>query len=133
MANLTRTLETCGVYSAFASFKLNFSELIEKHLSPDSAAAYEDHDWIVRDDPFVGRVVCAVPHKSRIEDLPWEQWHVKGGAVHHRVLTLTRPGRYDDVFVAPDDSEKYPAAVLGRTWFVVEDPDLCPRLLRGRA
>jgi hypothetical protein len=133
MANLIDTLRTRGVDQAFASFKLNFVELFEKHLSSATAAAYENHDWIVRDDPFVGRVVSAVPHRSKIEELPWEQWHIKGGAAHHRILTLARPPRYDDVFVAPDDSDLFPGAVLGRTWFVVEDPDMCPQLLRGRA
>lgn len=130
MSNLIETLKTRGVDQAFTSFNLNICDLVEKHLSPQSAVAYDEHEWLVRDDPFVGRVVSAVPPKSRIEELAWEQWFMKGGVLCHRILTIARPARYDDVFVAPDDNEKYPPAVLGRTWFVVNDPDLCPRLLR---
>ncbi len=132
MANLIETLKTRGVDQVFASFKLSFIDFFEKHTAT-ATVAYENHDWLVRDDPFIGRVVSAVPHRDKIEELPWEQWHVKGGAVHHRVLTTARPPRYDDVFVAPDDSDKFPAAILGRTWYVVEDPDMCPQMLRGRA
>jgi len=130
MGNLIDTLKARGVEGALTHVRLDLLDLVRKRLSRVTTHAYDHHEWEVRDDPQRGRVVSAVPHKAMIEDLPWEEWLGKDGKAHHRILTLKRPSRYDDVFVAPDQDDMRPAAVLGRTWYVVYDPDLCPLLLR---
>jgi hypothetical protein len=130
MANLIGRLKTRGVDTAFAAFQLDFSELLVKRVTRATARAYEHHDWVVLDDPLLGRVVNAVPRKAMIEELHWEQWCRKDGTTHHRILSLARPSRWDDVFIAPDHDDAHPPAVFGRTWYMVEDPDMCPLLLR---
>jgi len=130
MANLMDTLKAHGVDRALASFRLDVEELFHKRITRGTTHAYDHHEWVVRDDPLRGQVVSAVPRKAMIEDLPWEEWLVKEGKARHRILTLKRPSRYNDVFIAPDQDETRPSAVLGRTWYVVDDPDLSPLLLR---
>ena len=130
MPNLMDTLKAHGVLTALASLRLDPVELFQKRITRETTHAYDHHDWEVRDEPLRGSVVSAVPRKLKIEELPWEEWLVKEGKAHHRILTLKRPSRYDDVFIAPDQDDTRPAAVLGRTWYVVDDPDLSPLLLR---
>jgi len=130
MANLIDTLKARGVDTALSHLRLDLVELVQKRLTRGTTHAYDHHDWEVHEDPQRGRVVSAVPRKAKIEELPWEEWLAKDGKAHHRILTLKRPSRYDDVFVAPDQDDTRPSAVLGRTWYVVNDPDLSPLLLR---
>jgi hypothetical protein len=131
MGNLIRTLKNCGVDKAFPLLQLDFSDLFEKRLTSGNARVYDQHEWIVRDVPVLGCVVNAVPRKTRIEDLFWEEWFRRDGRTLHHLLTLKRPARYDDVFVAPEHDDIHPEASFGRTWYVVNDPDMCPVLLRG--
>jgi hypothetical protein len=132
MGNLIRTLKNCGVDKAFPLLQLDFSDLFEKRLTSGNARAYDQHEWVVRDVPVLGFVVNAVPRKNFLEELFWEEWFRRDGTTHHHLLTLKRPPRYDDVFVAPEHDDIHPEASFGRTWYVVEDPDMCPVLLRGR-
>ena len=83
-------------------------------------------------DPGLGSIVNAVPHKDMLEELLWEEWFRKDGKTRHHVLSLKRPNRYDEVFVAPEHDEVHPEVVFGRTWYIIEDPDMRPVLLRGR-
>jgi hypothetical protein len=130
MANLNDTLKARGVDKALVSFRTDLMDLFQKYITRGTIHSYDHHEWEVREDPLRGQVVNAVPRKAMIEELPWEEWLSKDGKVHHRVLSLKRPSRYDDVFVAPDQDDTRPTAVLGRTWYVVNDPDLSPLLLR---
>jgi len=132
MANLIDTLKARGVAQAFPLLQLDFSELFEKRFSRGNARVYDQHEWIVRDVPALGRIVNAVPKKSMLEELIWEEWFRKDGKTYHHILTLKRPARYDDVFVAPEHDEVHPEVTLGRTWYVVNDLDMSPVLLRGR-
>ncbi len=132
MANLIDTLKARGVAQAFPLLQLDFSELFEKRFTRGNARVYDHHEWIVRDAPPLGRIVHAVPRKSLLEELIWEEWFRKDGKTYHHVLTLKRPPRYDDVFIAPEHDEIHPEVTLGRTWYVVNDLDMSPVLLRGR-
>jgi hypothetical protein len=132
MANLIDTLRARGVAQAFPFLQLDFSELFEKRFTRGNARVYDHHDWIVRNVPALGRIVNAVPKKSVLEELIWEEWFRKDGKTYHHILTLKRPPRYDDVFVAPEHDDVHPEVTLGRTWYVVNDLDMSPVLLRGR-
>jgi hypothetical protein len=132
MANLIDTLKARGVAKAFPLLQLDFTELFEKKFNKRNGRAYEHHEWFVRDVPTLGHMVNAVPRKSMLEELIWEEWFRKDGTTYHHVLTLKRPPRYDDVFVAPEHDEIHPEVTMGRTWYVVNDLDMSPVLLRGR-
>jgi hypothetical protein len=132
MANLIDTLKARGVEKAFPFLQLDFSELFGKRITRGNARVYEQHEWVVNEIPVLGHVVNAVPRKAMLEELLWEEWFRKDGKTYHHVLTLKRPARYDDVFVAPEHDDIHPAVTLGRTWYVVNDPDMSPVLLRGR-
>jgi hypothetical protein len=130
MANLIDVLKARGVDKAFAALRLDMGELFQKRLTKGTTHAYDHHEWEVHEDPVRGPVVSAVPQKAMIEELAWEEWLSVDGSARHRILSLKRPSRYDDVFVAPDQDATRPRAVLGRTWYIVNDPDLSPLLLR---
>ncbi|HYW85737.1 MAG TPA: hypothetical protein VFB30_20965, partial [Spirochaetia bacterium] len=74
MANLIDTLKARGVAQAFPLLQLDFSELFEKRCTRGNARVYDHHEWIVRDVPALGRIVNAVPKKSVLEELIWEEW-----------------------------------------------------------
>jgi hypothetical protein len=133
MANLIDTLKARGVAQAFPLLQLDFSELFERRYTRGNARVYDHHEWVVRDVPVLGRIVNEVPKKPMLEELIWEEWFRKDGKTYHHILTLKRPPRYDDVFVAPEHDDVHPEITLGRTWYVVNDLDMSPVLLRGRS
>jgi hypothetical protein len=132
MANLITTLRARGVDKVLPLLELDFSELFEKLQTNANAHAYDQHDWIIGRDPGLGSIVNAVPRRDMIEELLWEEWFRKDGKTRHHVLSLKRPNRYDDVFVAPEHDEVHPEVTFGRTWYMIEDPDMRPVLLRVR-
>ncbi len=132
MANLITMLRARGVDKVLPLLELDFSELFEKLQTNANAHAYDQHDWIIGRDPGLGSIVNAVPRGDMIEELLWEEWFRKDGKTRHHVLSLKRPNRYDDVFVAPEHDEVHPEVTFGRTWYMIEDPDMRPVLLRVR-
>ena len=132
MGNLISVLRARGVDKAFPLLDLDFVELFEKLQTGANAHAYDQHEWIIGSDPGLGSIVNAVPCRDMLEELAWEEWFRKDGKTRHHVLSLKRPARWDDVFVAPEHDEVHPEVTFGRTWYVIEDPDMRPLLLRGR-
>ncbi|HEY9594516.1 MAG TPA: hypothetical protein VHE79_08560 [Spirochaetia bacterium] len=130
MSTLLKTLRESGVDRAFGLLGLDFKELFESRIARAPAGAYADHEWIVRNVPVFGWVVNAVPRKSRMEELFWEEWFSKDGKRYHHVLYLHRPERWDEVFVAPEHDDIHPEPVLGRTWYVIDERDMTPLLMR---
>jgi hypothetical protein len=130
MANFIASLTVCGVRDALSMLKLDFAELFERRLDQGNRHAYDQHLWSVKEVPGYGRVVNAAPRRTHREELPWEEWFRKEGKTHHRVLTLRRPPRWDDVFVAPEHDDVHPSSTFGRTWYIVDDPDMTPLFLR---
>lgn len=86
---------------------------------------YADHVWrIVRKEPYTA--VNAIPGESVMEDSFWEAWHsVGGGPVAHHVLFAKRPPVHHDIFEPPAEYDGlHPEEILGRKWYVVEDPSM---------
>jgi len=98
-------------------------------LFPDTKL-YEGHEWLVKTIPRVGLIVNAVPPEAQFRSLPWEEWYKLEGRLHHHVLYLKEPPKYNEIFQAPDHDEVHPPRTLGKNWYVIEDSDMSPVLLR---
>jgi hypothetical protein len=109
---------------AFNGLGLEFQALF-----PD-AEPYGNHEWIVKNVPRFGTVINAVPPETRIGSLPWKEWSVLEGRHYHHVLYLAKPPKYDEIFEAPEHDEVHPPRALGKSWYVIDDPDMSPVLLR---
>ena len=109
---------------AFAGLGLDFRALFP------NMGAYENHEWLVKTIPRVGLIVNAVPPEAQIRKQPWEEWYKLEGRLHHHVLYLQKPPHHDEVFDAPEHDDVHPPRTLGKSWFVIEDPDMSPALLR---
>ena len=119
-------MDTQQLERAFAGLGLDFRALFP------ATAPYAGHEWLVRIVPRAGTILNAVPPEARIRSLPWEEWYVLEGRRHHHVLYLEKPGHYDEIFDAPDHDDVHPPRTLGKSWYVIEDPDMSPVLLRPR-
>ncbi len=118
-------MEPTTLELAFAGLGLDFRTLFP------TAGAYEAHEWIVKTVPRFGTIINAVPPDTRIRGLPWEEWYALEGKLRHHVLYLQKPPKHDEIFDAPDHDDIHPPRTLGRKWYVVDDPDMSPVLLRA--
>ena len=129
MSDLVSLLRSRGVDRAMAVIGLDFAALFGKVMG-EPLNPYACHDWLVKDAPGLGPVVNAVPWTERLDDSFWEEWFQRDGVKFHHILTLRKPPHWDEVFEAPARDDVHPPVTLGRTWYVVEDPDMRPVLLR---
>ena len=93
---------------------------------------YESHEWLVKTIPRVGLIINAVPSGAGLHTLPWEEWYGLEGKLHHHVLYLKKPPQHDEIFDAPAQDDIHPPRTLGKSWYVIDDPDMSPVLLRSR-
>ncbi len=126
MQTLDEVLRDHGVQAAFADMGVDPATLFATELEENP---YRDHRWIVKHTPNKV-IVNAIPDQADLDHLFWEQWYTHRGQVHHQVLTLWQPSRHDGIFHAPAHDEEHPTVCSGKRWFVVEDTDLRPWLLR---
>lgn len=111
---------------AFAGLGLDFHALFP------STGPYSEHEWLAKNVPRFGTIINAVPAEAQLSGLPWEEWYLLEGRRRHHVLYLKKPPKYDEIFEAPGHDEVHPRRTLGRKWYVIEDPDMSPVLLRSR-
>ena len=117
-------MDTTLLERAFAVLGLDFRALFP------TAAPYEAHEWIVKTIPRVGLIINAVPPDAMIGSQPWEEWYMLEGKRHHHALYLEKPPRYDEIFEAPVRDDVHPPRTLGKNWYVIDDSDFSPVLLR---
>ncbi len=110
---------------AFAGLGLEF-----RALFPDPRP-YQAHEWLVKAVAGFGTIINAVPPDRKLRSLPWEEWYLRERTLHHHVLYLKKPPKHDEIFQAPDHDEVHPPRTLGKSWYVIEDPDMRPVLLRA--
>ena len=120
-------MDSTALERAFAGLGLDFRTLFP------TTGPYEAHEWIVKTIPDVGTIINAVPPDPKLRKLPWEEWYIREGKLHHHVLYQRKPPKHDEIFQAPDHDEVHPPRTLGRAWYVIEDPDMSPVLLRASA
>ena len=71
-SNILDTAKDLGIdYELFANTEV--SEL------------YSNHEWIVIQNSQVGPVINAVPDISICDSVPWEEWFLMEGNLHHHI------------------------------------------------
>ncbi len=127
MKRLTQFLASIGADNYFDEMGLSINEMFLSDticINP-----YNLHNWELRKSGGF-TVVNAIPDEDKQDKLFWEEWYIGEGEVHHHILTLYKPPHYDEVFVCPAKDDIHPALSFGKVWYVVEDPDMKPLLLR---
>ena len=123
---LTDHLRKIGAEACFQRMGLSLEELFEPSPSEDP---YRGHRWVLKEnDQFL--IVNAIPPVEQQDRLFWEEWYLHRGRVCHHILSLWRPPAYDEVFEAPARDEIHPEECFGRRWYVIDEKDMRPLLLR---
>ncbi len=128
MNDLQKELTAMGVGKAFHRMGLEFEALFSglKRLQENP---YRNHQWVLKENEEY-LVVNAIPSKEDQDHLFWEEWYLHAGKAHHHILSLWEPGAYQEVFHAPERDAIHPPQCFGSRWFVIEDADMRPLLLR---
>jgi hypothetical protein len=115
----------------FRSLGFDVAELFASQNRGKDDNPYEEYEWLVKKGiPRFGTIINAVPPDAMIDQLPWEEWFVLEGKQIHHVLYLKEPHQYDEIFDAPQQDDIHPPRTLGKKWFVIDDQDMSPVLLR---
>lgn len=130
MKDLITEMKKIGIDGAFLRIGLDFDSLFPQSRGSTLTEVYRYHEWIVKEVFGYGVVVNAVPSDEKLEVEPWEEWYAHENRIHHHVLYLREPERFDEVFEAPEQDEVHPPRTLGKSWWVVDDPDPRPVLIR---
>ena len=130
MNDILKLLEKKQIDRSFSAIGLDFNKLFPEESREKINIAYGDHEWIVKTVETIGTVINAVPSDENIDMLPWEEWFMLNGKLTHHVLFINKPDIYDEIFEAPDQDDVHPPRTLGRKWFVIDDKDMNPVLLR---
>ena len=128
MNDLQKKLMQMGVTMAFQRIGLDV-ELLFADLKKLQEDPYRNHSWVVKENEEY-LVVNAIPSKEDQDHLFWEEWYFHAGEVHHHILSLWEPCVYQEVFHAPEHDDIHPSQCFGSRWFVIEDVDMRPLLLR---
>jgi hypothetical protein len=126
MSNFEQMLRQAGVDTAAAAIGLDFNLFIQA----GAVEAYGDHHWLVMQHPVVGAVINAVPAIDRTGSVPWEEWFLMEGALHHHILYTVKHSTSTDTWQGELDDKLHPPEVLGPLWYVYNDSDATPLLLR---
>ncbi|MCF7942501.1 MAG: hypothetical protein K9M84_12885 [Spirochaetia bacterium] len=129
MNELLDIWERAGVAQACEKIGLDFERIFASPASECSTNPYRDHGWlVVEQEGFT--VINAIIEDAEQDRLFWEEWYLHEGEIHHHVLSLWRPPAYDELFSAPAHDEIHPQQCFSKQWYVIEDPDMAPLLLR---
>ncbi len=126
MQTLDQVLREQGVHAAFAEMGLDYTALFGTSLGGDP---YRHHRWVVK-RTATKTIVNAIPEERDQDHLFWEEWYTDGGKAHHHVLSLWEPAQFAAVFQAPVRDDEHPPLSFGKRWFVIDDPNMRPWLLR---
>lgn len=127
MKQLQEELIRLGADEYFREMGLELATLFE---APElKHNPYREHLWeLRRNDEYI--IVNAVPPEELQDYLFWEEWFLHKEKVHHHILSLWRPPRFDELFEAPERDDIHPSQSFGKRWYVVDDRDLRPLLMR---
>ena len=89
---------------------------------------YSNHEWIVIQNSQVGPVINAVPDISIADSVPWEEWFLMGGNVHHHILFNKKYPKSNMTWKGSLDDNEHPKQVLGILWHVYNEKDVDPYL-----
>ena len=128
MEKLIQHLFSIGAEDYFRKMNLSVDELFSNSLIKSNP--YSEHNWEIREnDQFI--IVNAVPDIHLQDRLFWEEWYIFNSVeIHHHILSLWKPKSYDEIFECPKSDKIHPALTFGKRWYVIDDPDMTPWLLR---
>ena len=128
MKELVKYLNSIGADEYFSKMNLSLNELFEnEHILSNP---YTEHNWELRENAQY-TVINAIPDNEKQDRLFWEEWFVADdGIPHHHIITLWKPDKFDEIFDSPESDDIHPALSFGKRWYVVEDTDMTPLLLR---
>lgn len=130
MNQLRERLKAVKAKETFEKIGLDYKELFADLDTLDNDP-YRNHTWVIKDsDVFL--VVNAIPEDRDQDHLFWEEWYLQKDVneIHHHILTLFEPETYHEIYQAPEEDTIHPFQCFGKKWFVVEDPNMIPILLR---
>lgn len=130
MEDLYTLFRKKNIEKAFQDVGLNLKTLFPEKTNQKASELYGNHEWVVKKVPQFGTIINAVPPNEKIGNNPWEEWYMQDKIIHHHVLYLEKPASYDEVFIAPDYDDIHPSRTLGKKWYVIDDKDMSPVLLR---
>ena len=89
---------------------------------------YSKHEWIVIQNSQVGPVINAVPEISKANSVPWEEWFLMGGNLHHHILFKKKHPKSNMTWKGKLDDNEHPKQVLGILWHVYNEKNIFPYL-----
>ena len=101
----------------------------EIFTSTKIAELYSNHKWSVIQNSQVGKVINAVPDISKADSIPWEEWFLMDGNIHHHILFKKKYPRSNMTWEGSLDDKEHPKQVLGILWHVYNEKDLNPYLI----
>ena len=130
MNNLPGIFNDENIAGAFQDIGLDFERLFPDDALNIVNKMYKNYEWIVNTVPRFNKIINAVPPDKNMKDLPWEEWYLSDSKLHHHVLYLKEPDHYDEIYNAPQIDDIHPIRTLGKKWYVIDDPEMSPVLLR---
>ncbi len=100
----------------------------EIFTSPAISKLYSNHDWIVIQNSQVGPVINAVPDLSKKDSVPWEEWFLMDGNLHHHILFKKKRSKSNMTWKGSLDDKEHPKQVLGILWHVYNEKNVNPYL-----
>ena len=101
----------------------------EIFTTPEISELYSNHEWIVIQNSQVGPVINAVPNISIADSVPWEEWFLMGGIVHHHILFKKKYPKSNMTWKGNLDDNEHPKQVLGILWHVYNEKNVNPYLI----
>ena len=101
----------------------------EIFTSTKIAELYLNHKWSVIQNSQVGKVINAVPDISKADSIPWEEWFLMDGNIHHHILFKKNYPKSNMTWEGSLDDKEHPKQVLGILWHVYNEKDLNPYLI----
>ena len=101
----------------------------EIFTSTKIAELYSNHKWSVIQNSQVGKVINAVPDISKADSIPWEEWFLMDGNIHHHILFKKKYPKSNMTWEGSLDDKEHPKQVLGILWHAYNEKDLNPYLI----
>ena len=101
----------------------------EIFTSTKIAELYLNHKWSVIQNSQVGKVINAVPDISKADSVPWEEWFLMDGNIHHHILFKKKYPKSNMTWEGSLDDKEHPKQVLGILWHVYNEKDFNPYLI----
>ena len=89
---------------------------------------YSNHEWIVIQNSQVGPVINAIPDFTITDSVPWEEWFLMGGNLHHHILFKKKHSKSNMTWKGSLDDKEHPKQVLGILWHVYNEKNVNPYL-----